>query len=374
MTSSIPVAGSWNSGANPTTNGAGGASCNGGLTGKYDGGGGGDAESYVSAGLLSASSPDRLAPACCCPLAVAIPLYSRAAAPAFLASNPFLHRGYRVSLSYRDCVRSMFVWTNETLNIWTHLLGFLYFAGHLVYCNAYVLPAQPGTTFYDHVVISAFLMCAMTTMLLSALYHTFGCHSEAVFRFWLRLDLCGIMLSTWATYFVGFFYGFYCFAIWQTVYCGMLILLTPAIAAFVLRPSFLADKRHRARTCAFALVIFISILPLSHWILLNDGFSHPDVQLFVQDVVIQWLILGAGVTVFAFKIPEKLWPGSVDYIGASHQLWHCLVFLALAHWHRTGLVVMQHRLGVPCSAALSPGLLPPAATATANGALLSAVQ
>ena len=36
--------------------------------------------------------------------------------------------GYRQGLDYRDCLLSIFRLHNETVNIWTHLLGFLIFS------------------------------------------------------------------------------------------------------------------------------------------------------------------------------------------------------------------------------------------------------
>ena len=35
--------------------------------------------------------------------------------------------GYRQRLEYKDCLRSIFRLHNETVNIWTHLIGFLIF-------------------------------------------------------------------------------------------------------------------------------------------------------------------------------------------------------------------------------------------------------
>ena len=31
--------------------------------------------------------------------------------------------GYRAFLPYRLCLKSVFIWSNETINIWTHLIG-----------------------------------------------------------------------------------------------------------------------------------------------------------------------------------------------------------------------------------------------------------
>ena len=35
--------------------------------------------------------------------------------------------GYRQRLEYQDCIKSIFKLHNETVNIWTHLLGFIFF-------------------------------------------------------------------------------------------------------------------------------------------------------------------------------------------------------------------------------------------------------
>ena len=37
-------------------------------------------------------------------------------------------RGYRPGLNYKQCLLSIFRLHNETINIWTHLLGFLFFS------------------------------------------------------------------------------------------------------------------------------------------------------------------------------------------------------------------------------------------------------
>eukprot|EP01083_Nonionella_stella_P085425 236906_1 len=52
---------------------------------------------------------------------------------AYLIDNPYIIRGYRKTLSWGNCVRSLFTLHNETLNIWTHFGGFLIFLALLIY-------------------------------------------------------------------------------------------------------------------------------------------------------------------------------------------------------------------------------------------------
>ena len=49
--------------------------------------------------------------------------------PAWLRNNHHIHTGYRCQISLPDCWLSIFAIHNETVNIWTHLLGFLFVLG-----------------------------------------------------------------------------------------------------------------------------------------------------------------------------------------------------------------------------------------------------
>lgn len=37
------------------------------------------------------------------------------------------------------------------------------------------------------------------------------------------------------------------------------------------------------------------------------------------------LVYVSGALVYASKVPERWFPGMFDYIGGSHNLWHCAV-------------------------------------------------
>jgi hypothetical protein len=63
---------------------------------------------------------------------------------AYLADNEFIHRGYRMGLSWWQCWCSVFHLHNETVNIWSHGVGAIVFLGfmvHLVLNSALLLPA-----------------------------------------------------------------------------------------------------------------------------------------------------------------------------------------------------------------------------------------
>ena len=68
-------------------------------------------------------------------------------------------------------------------------------------------------------------------------------------------------------------------------------------------------------------------------------------------ISLTWLLAQGGLYVlgaalYAARIPERWWPGKVDVIGSSHQVFHLLV-LAAAATHGAGLVkAFEYRHGV----------------------------
>lgn len=41
--------------------------------------------------------------------------------------------------------------------------------------------------------------------------------------------------------------------------------------------------------------------------------------------------------------------GQLNYLGASHQLWHVLVVVMFYWWHQTAIYIMNYRHSQPCS-------------------------
>nr|XP_043874123.1 progestin and adipoQ receptor family member 3-like [Solea senegalensis]XP_043874124.1 progestin and adipoQ receptor family member 3-like [Solea senegalensis] len=139
-----------------------------------------------------------------------IRLYTYEQIPVFLRENPYITDGYRAYLPSRLCISSLFILSNETVNIWSHLLGFLLFFCLGVYNMASVLPAL-GASREDYVIYSIGLFCFQVCLLCSACYHVFCCHrSEKTARRWMALDCAGVSVGILGCYVPGLFYTFYC--------------------------------------------------------------------------------------------------------------------------------------------------------------------
>lgn len=131
--------------------------------------------------------------------------------PTWLRDNQYLHTGFRpASSSYIKSIASLSYIHNQTGNIYSHLLagvGMLFAANFFV---QYVQEHYPSASTQDLVVLGAFVSGMEICYFLSAAFHTFANHSDAVQTFWLQLDLLGIVAVMTGAFVPGLWYTFYC--------------------------------------------------------------------------------------------------------------------------------------------------------------------
>ncbi|XP_074546992.1 progestin and adipoQ receptor family member 3b [Halichoeres trimaculatus] len=277
-----------------------------------------------------------------------IRLYTYEQIPLFLKENPYITDGYRAHLPSKLCLRSIFILSNETVNIWSHLLGFLLFFSLGVNDLSTVLPAS-GANREDYVIYAIGLFCFQVCMLCSVGYHLFACHrSEKTSRRWLALDYAGISVGILGCYVPGIFYAFYCNAFWRQVYLLTVLSLILAVFCAQVHPRYLSNDWRRIRMTIFCCVAGISVIPACHWVWLNGGLSTDVVQLFLPRVIVMYLIAGSAFLFYVTKIPERYFPGQLNYLGASHQVWHILVVLMFYWWHQTAVHIMRFRHSQTC--------------------------
>lgn len=123
--------------------------------------------------------------------------------------NHYIHSGYRpASSSYRNSFSSLRFLHNETVNIYTHLLGSMVaiVSGVVLYGS---LQARYETASRDDVVVFAcFFIGAAACLGMSATYHTISNHSPEVARLGNKLDYLGIVCLIWGSFVPSIFYGF----------------------------------------------------------------------------------------------------------------------------------------------------------------------
>ena len=123
--------------------------------------------------------------------------------------NHYILSGYRPqSNSYTKSAQSLGYIHNETVNIYTHLVG----AISAIISGAFVFfvlkPRYATATKEDVMVFGCFFFGAAACLGMSATYHTISNHSQAVNSFGNKLDYLGIVFLIWGSFIPVLYYGF----------------------------------------------------------------------------------------------------------------------------------------------------------------------
>ena len=240
--------------------------------------------------------------------------------------EPFILTGYRKGGSLVDHAVSVLRFHNSTLNIWTHLLGcfvflYLFLSDHWT----------ENLSFAEQAPLDVYKLSAVVCFALSSLYHTFNHFSHSVTLLLYRLDLLGICILIGGSFFVGISHSFSCpeeAAIRITYLAILFILLTiDIVAAF--HPALHGMEYHYIRAIALFATVAYGIFPASHWLLQGHADS---INQFAIYLVFMFVFYGLGFAVYALRVPERVVPGTLDYVN-SHVLWHLLVLAAASAWY-----------------------------------------
>ncbi|XP_045213790.1 progestin and adipoQ receptor family member 3-like isoform X1 [Mercenaria mercenaria] len=291
-------------------------------------------ESTLSSGLCDLKEKD-------------ITLHKYQDIPEFLQGNPYVTEGYRVSLPFSLCLKSMFVWTNETINIWSHLGGFFLFIFFMLYDNIIEIPRNDGTL-ADHIIVTIGLICYQFCMLCSAGFHMFGCHSERASKRWLAVDLAGILVGVIGCYLPAVHYAFFCLSIWRDIYLFTIAVLTGLVIFVQFHPQYFHNHWFKQRMAVYIGLVAYGVIPASHWFFLNGGWNAEIVRMFIPKVVTMYCL---GMLAFSFyitKFPERFFPGYFNFVGSSHNAWHIGIVAAFV-WMQVSLWKMiTYRKQNPC--------------------------
>jgi adiponectin receptor len=131
--------------------------------------------------------------------------------PAWRRDNAFILSGYRQSrASYLHSLRSLFYVHNESVNIWSHLLGALVAGLVSWHLYAAVRPRYEAASRGDVIAFACFFAGAVLCLGMSATFHALLNHSEAVMKWGNKLDYSGIVALIVGSYVPALYYGFFC--------------------------------------------------------------------------------------------------------------------------------------------------------------------
>jgi adiponectin receptor len=290
--------------------------------------------------------------------------------------NPYIIEGYRFQNNHLHALKSVCSCHNETTNIWTHLIGAMIFV-YIAFVSFPNTPVYANNTFKDNCIIYFFFAASFKCLISSAFWHAFnGTANLYLRRKFACIDYTGITVlitascitSEYATLYyhpwlqTGFIsfsllcgiFGF--FFNWSSYFdhpkskpfrIGFYICLAGlGISAFV----FLAFEKGLVH----ALTFYVPITRSCIWYLTGVGFYASLIpEKFRTDIIIDEELPEESELITP-KVTENLhlyfkenpqyteeksffrsmwW---VDYIFASHNIWHVFVLLGvLGHWAAT---------------------------------------
>ncbi|KAJ6024696.1 hypothetical protein N7540_005493 [Penicillium herquei] len=245
--------------------------------------------------------------------------------------NPHILNGYRFTTSKIECVSSVFSFSNEMVNIWSHVIGLVIvlaiaFYFYPLHTNFHV------STKADVLIAAAFFAAACKCLVCSTIWHTMNSiASQTLMERFACVDYTGISMLVAASIVTTEYTAFYCEPVSRWTY--ILLTFSLGIGGVILpwHPTFNRHDMAWARVAFFvtlALTGFAPIAQLSY----TRGFQW--CLYFYAPVVKSILVYFVGACVYASKVPERWKPGFFDYVGGSHNIWHLAVLGGiLFHYH-----------------------------------------
>ncbi|KEG11739.1 adiponectin receptor protein 1 [Trypanosoma grayi] len=256
-----------------------------------------------------------------------LPLYKKDefCVPDCLKENPYILTGYRAQYTTGMCIRSFFALHNETVNIWTHGIGFLVFVllSLVLFTTVLLTHEYLAHTFVYGIFCFGCLMC----MACSTTYHLFlGHRNQLLSLVAQQLDYYGISVLIVVSFLPPLYIGFYCEPFFRAIYmtaiciCGVLSLVATSL------PCLHDGKVRWVRICIYTAMALSGVVPFFHHILLNP--MNAETLQTCGGVALMFILYGMGTMIYCLRIPECWYPGEFDLLFSSHQIWHVFVLAA----------------------------------------------
>jgi adiponectin receptor len=241
--------------------------------------------------------------------------------------NTHIISGYRFTDSVASCWRSVFQWSNETFNIWSHLTPLLTILLFSTKLSVVVWDSEISSRL-DAWIQIGYVFAIAACLACSSSWHTMKCisHESLMWKF-ASVDMMGVSILISATSIMTEYTGFYCHPMKRLLYisatclCGLACMILPW-QEWVRHPS-----AQWIRVGLFVLLGASGLIPaIDMAVNLSLSYAVENYKGVVSGVVLPVL---SGAIVYGSKFPERWWPGRFDFIGSSHNLWHLAVLASM---------------------------------------------
>jgi len=233
--------------------------------------------------------------------------------------NPYILSGFREDTAndIKKCFQSLFKLHNDTLNVWTHLIGGIWLS-YLVY-KSYIY-AGPNERTLDVYVICGYLILASICLFTSAFYHLFRTYSVSSYIFLLTLDIMGITFQIFGSTFLATYFEFICHPFWQNIYLSLLIFFALLTAIFV--PHLVRHRKTNLRSIILIFFASVGIVGWFHHYTLVDSHYNQYNSHSLFSILGTYFCIISGMLIRRAHVPERFSPGTFDIWLSSHQIFH----------------------------------------------------
>ncbi|XP_063958423.1 membrane progestin receptor gamma-B-like [Lytechinus pictus] len=236
--------------------------------------------------------------------------------------EPFIISGYRsCRSSVASCLVSAIQGSNETINFWTHFIPAMWFGWTTL------RQVTDGTVIGDPFSwpLICFLLSSFLYLIASSMAHLFNCISLPARYVTFFFDYGAISIYSFGCSIAYYAYVFppeLLLTVFHQVYL-VVAMCAAVMCTFLACYSRFSSNHfmyHSGRLPAFMIPYIWCSLPLFYRLLFCTE-PNPDSNAALFHVR---HILGAVATAFVYasRFPEVLAPGTFDFIGQSHQLFH----------------------------------------------------
>ena len=255
----------------------------------------------------------------------------------------YIVKGYRCPRSSPfQCVLSLFDATNETLNFWTHFLPSWYFI--------WVLKGLSDTLDFRNDSYTWPLLAYMCMIIIyplaSSTAHTFNTMSDYARHICFFLDysaIAGTALSSGIAYRAYSFPADLRFTAASDLFFNIIGICPFLTIAFACETRFMPPVHLRKviRLSALGLPCIFVTLPVMYRLVYGTP-SELELRSTYHHTLGIALMYLSGL-IYGMHFPERLFPGSFDIIGHSHQLFHVCTIFGTMEQMQGFLLDMQER-------------------------------
>ena len=238
----------------------------------------------------------------------------------------FLTKGYRSeNMTVKQCLKTPFIYhCNETFNIWTHFIPFLFFTHKFGVLFTTELPITD--TFYWPLAANA--LGIMGFCITSSLAHTFCALSPNARYICFYMDYAIINVYSGTGWQAYYFYGrpiespglFTS----ETIHLMVLVAFKIGIISTFQCCCSRHVKNvleHLMRVSSFVIPWICAAFPYLYRLYTCDNEFDCQTTSWVPFWT-HTVFYVVGALALASKLPERLSPGTFDYVGHSHQIMH----------------------------------------------------